>query len=475
MSGRPHSQYSPSPTARRSAAGALLLLLGLLGLGCRSPEPPPSFVVILADDARIDDLGQLPATVASIGSQGLSFDRSYVTTSLCCPSRVSLLTGKYAHSHGLLSIGPPLGGAPRLRELGVESDTIATRLQGLGYRTGFVGKYVYGTQRMPVDDVPPGWDTWVVFNWPGYENYKLREAGVLIEHGAEEASYSTDLLARKALAFLDDANGDSRPFLLVVAPYAPHVPWVPPQRYRGLEVGPGGQSARRDSDGRAYGELPDWAVGPSAPKAVAPDLADRLADRRRTLWGLDDLVAGIAEHLEAKDRSDSTWLVFTSDNGLLLGERSLFSRKHAAYEPSIQVPLLVRGPRSPKGKTRSELVANIDLAPTLMELAGAADAEAFDGRSMAKLWRGQRVGEWREDLLIELFDKPVAGTPPPYQALRGEDFLYVRYDGGLCEYFDTAVDPQQLDNRCSGLSPERRAELDARLDQLEACEGPSCW
>lgn len=173
---------------------------------------------------------------------------------------------------------------------------------------------------------------------------------------------------------------------------------------------------------------------------------------------------------------NANWtLTPTADNGLLLGEHSLFYRKHAAYEPSIQVPLLVRGPRSPKGKIRSELVANIDLAPTLVELAGAADAEAFDGRSMAKLWRGQRVGEWREDLLIELFDKPVAGTPPPYQALRGEDFLYVRYDGGLCEYFDTAVDPHQLDNRCSALSPERRAELEARLDRLQTCQGSSCW
>jgi arylsulfatase A-like enzyme len=451
-----------------------VLLLGVLG-GCRSPERPPSFVVILADDARAVDLEQLPATVAAIGAEGLTFDRSYVTTSLCCPSRVSLLTGKYAHRHGLLSIGPPLGGAPRLRKLGVEADTIATRLQALGYRTGFIGKYVYGTQRMPVDDVPPGWDLWIAFNWPGYQDYRLREGGQLTHYGMAERDYSTDVLYRKARRFLEGARDDPRPFFLLVAPYAPHTPSTPPERYRNLAVGPSGQSAYGQGDGQTLGPPPGWATGPSTLPDPIPDVAEQIADHRRSLWALDDLVIRVVEQLGEIERTDTTWTVFTSDNGLLLGEHSLFYRKHAAYEPSIQVPLLVRGPRSPKGTIRSELVANIDLAPTLVELAGAADPEAFDGRSMAKLWRGQRVGEWREDLLIELFDKPVAGTPPPYQALRGDTFLYVRYDGGLCEYFDTAVDPQQLDNRCGALSPARRAELDARLDQLEACEGPSCW
>lgn len=469
-----------SELRQRSLLARRLALAGIVAGGallsaCSPPGPPPNFVIVLADDARAADLEQLPATVAALATQGLSFERSYVTTSLCCPSRISLLTGRYAHTHGLLAIGPPLGGAPRLRQLGVESDTLATRLAARGYRTGFLGKYVYGTQRMPPSDVPPGWERWVVFDWPGYEDYRLRDGGELTHHGFRSRDYSTDLLYRKASRFLEEAEEDPRPFLLVVAPYAPHEPSTPPQRYRGASVGPMGQLAYQPLDGEPKGSLPEWATGPSAPPPVLPDLAERIADHRRSLWALDDLVARVVDELSASGRLESTWVIFTSDNGLLLGERSLFYRKHAAYEASIRVPLLVRGPGAPKGGVRDELVANIDLAPTLVELAGAPDPESFDGRSMADLWRGKKGGPGREELLVELFGEPVAGTPPPYQALRGREYLYVRYQSGECEYFDTRTDPDQLDNQCATLPARRRAELEERLGELEECRGASCW
>jgi arylsulfatase A-like enzyme len=287
----------------------------------------------------------------------VSFDHAVVTTPLCCPSRVSILTGRYAHHHGVISNAIPDGGHKRALEMGVERCTVAVWLQQAGYATALVGKYLngYGYQS-PEREIPPGWDRWAAV-WkdsgvaPG--TYRLNVDGTV----ARPAQYQTDELADQALGFMSEAQRAGSPFFLYLAPAPPHRPWIPPARYAA-------------ADANRY----------------------PIPERYRMMLAGMDLVQRVMDAAP-----DDTYFVVTSDNGYHL--LPVPGKAEPRYI-DINVPFVVIGPEL-AAATRDELVANIDLAPTIADWAGIRAPAGVDGASFVPLITGQATG-WRQRITIEM-------------------------------------------------------------------------
>ncbi|MGH2953444.1 MAG: sulfatase family protein [Solirubrobacterales bacterium] len=438
----------------------------------------PNVVVVMTDDQAVDTMRAMPYTRRAIGRKGVKFDNAVVSFPLCCPSRASFLTGQYAHNHGVLDNHEPAGGYAKL-----ESErTLPVWLERAGYRTGFVGKYLngYGDPDRATE-IPPGWSDWYGLPKEGKKrafDYPLNENGNLIRHGNRESDYKTDLLARTAGRFLDESAEAGAPFFLWVATPAPHIDKDIP---RAAERNP--QPAPRHLRTYAAERLPQ------PPSFNERDVRDkpgfvrglqRLDDRRRrelervyvsqleSLRAVDDLVRRIVRTLRRRDGLDDTLLVFTSDNGFLRGQHRIASGKAKLYEESIRVPLLVRGPGFPSGRTSSDVVANIDLAPTILELAHAEADIELDGRSLLAAARGERA---RRAVLLEVFERKA----DRFAGVRTRRFVYAERGGDLNELYDLRRDPYQLSNRArdpryAGV----RGRLHQRLAALRDCAGASC-
>ena len=447
-------------------AFALIIACGGAGLATSSAAPritPPSIVLVLTDDQRWDTLSGMPTVEEKLAAHGVTFSNSFVVNSLCCPSRTSLLTGRYSHSTGIYLNSPPYGGFRSFHD----SPTIATVLNGAGYTTGLFGKYLngYGLTAADVHYVPPGWDKWAVFlGGFTYYNYRLVEGGRVTQHADAPADYSTDVLARKAASFAATAR---QPFFLEFTPNAPHEPATPPRRYA-----------------RAFEDL-SWSKPPSFNER---DLSDKplyvrhlgltqkqieQAERFRrgqlqSALAVDDAVRAILKALERRHMLGNTMIVFASDNGVAWGEHSLgAARKLVPYEESIRVPLVIRyDPLTKKRRSQdARLALNVDLAPTFAELAGRTMPRA-EGRSLLPLLAGRRPA-WRHDFLVEHMGGRPQPDVPTYCAVRGERFKYVLYQTGEDELYDLVLDPYELENRAS--SPELAAlkeRLRARLEFL---------
>jgi arylsulfatase A-like enzyme len=430
-----------------------------------SPTPsqqPPSrrlnIVLILTDDQRWDTLWAMPNVERLLAAHGVTFRNAFVTTSLCCPSRASILTGLYSRHTGVYTDSPPLGGAPRFRD----QSTIATWLKAQGYSTGLVGKYLNAYNLIP-RHIPPGWDDWnaISSNFPAlhYYKYTINENGRFVHYGSASSDYSTTVLTGLALRFIRRATS---PFFLELCPIAPHTPSIPAPNDRGLfRTTP---LPRRPDFNEA--DVSDKPWGPF----VHP-LYPRRRDAARTGWqrqlaslqAVDRGVARIVDTLAARGQLDNTVFLYTSDNGVMYGEHRLFE-KIWPYEESIRVPLVVRVPWATSGWTDSRLVANIDLAPTIAELAGTAPPSRVDGLSLVPLLHRQ-AASWRKALVIEFLG--TGGVlPPPYEGLRTQRYAYIEYRNGWRELYDLRADPFQLSNRAG--SPSMRAIQTGLAAQLHS-------
>ena len=459
----------PVPRGRRSGpliAAASLLIVGLVagpraGAGVvRAQDPRPNVLLIVADDMRADSLAAMPA-VLRLAEHGITFNRAYVTTPLCCPSRATLLTGLYAHHHGVISNEPPEGGFERFED----RSTLATWLHAAGVRTGLIGRYLNHYQSLYI---PPGWDTWFAI-WQGsednglYYHYYVNDAGEDAYYGQSSERYSTRVVAREALRFL--ADEPDRPFFLYLAPRAPHGPATPDVHdagtLKGSDLGPWPPS---------FDEA-DVSDKPSFIRAGAPltddeqqDLADFRRRQYETLLGLDRAVEALVEQLRQDGRLDSTWIVFTADNGLMLGEHRLGRGKGRPYEESVRVPLVIVPPGGLTQARRDDhLVANVDLAPTIAALLGAEPAAPVDGLELSPLLRDP-AAPWRGALPLEMssLDDPTDS----WSAVLTADRKYVRYANGEEELYDEARDPYELDNLSADFA--RSAEKAALADLLGA-------
>lgn len=400
----------------------------------------PNVVLVLTDDQRPETLDTMP-TIDRLASQGVRFENAFATTAVCTPSRASIYSGLYAHHHG------SFGNAQAFDD----SDTLAPWLSEQGYATGFFGKYRNDT--VPGSYVPPGWSEWQAFGeapdgplaCPAegrcYFDYMLNENGVLESYGSREDEYSTDLLADRVLAFIDENAG--APFLAVYAPIAAHVPVEPAPRHVGTfaDLAPW----RPASWGIADPLQPVWvafaahAFGP----AQMQDLDLRRQREIESLQAVDEAVDHILADLERRGLRDNTLVIFTSDHGIHWGEHG-WTSKLAAYEESIRVPFVVSHPaRTPVGSVRPELVLNIDIAPSIADAAGATPGPV-DGASFLPLLAGP--APWRQDLLVENF---IDFVVRPNVAVRTTRWKYIETtapNGVVEELYDLEADPDELHN-----------------------------
>lgn len=447
---------------------------------------PPNIIFILADDLDEGVYARMTRLRALLGDQGLTFANSFVSLSLCCPSRTTSLRGQYAHNTGVFTNELPGGGFQKVLNLGLESSTFATWLRAAGYRSVLMGKYLNGYPGTAGQDyVPPGWNEWYspVSGKPYSEyNYTMNENGPLVAYGAAPEDYMVDVLSAKANDFVQRmVDAGTTPFLMYISLYVPHGPATPAPRY--INEFPGQIAPRTPS----YNEL-NVSDKPAFIQAL-PRLTqqrrkkmDNLYRKRlQSMLGLEDLVESLLLKLAATGQLGNTYVFFTSDNGFHQGQHRLESGKNTGYEEDLRVPLVVRGPGVPAGEVRNHMVANIDLAPTFAELGGAPAPNFVDGRSLVPLLGANPPPEtnWRQTLLLEHGfpggPAPAPGGAPVFQALHTADNqVYIEYETAELEYYDRKVDPNQLANAASTAGPGLLGRLATRLDVLRDCAGADC-
>lgn len=557
------------PSARLLiAAGVLALLTALTLAGGQShaaaaAQTRPSFVVIQTDDQTLDQLYAsytppggapivaMPNTLSLIANRGVTFNRYYVSYPLCCPSRVSLLTGRYAHNHNDRGNVPPNGGFTGFATRRAFSHNIATWLQNAGYRTIHIGKFLNGYGDAPYDNgrtVPPGWSSWhSVLNADTnhyYYGYTLNDNGTLDgpfgdpgswetrEYGARDdfgcpfaptnglpCFYETDVLTRIATEEILGTSPE-KPFYLQLDYTAPHGdfrrPAGPEPATRHYDSFLGAPYPHARSQGFDEGNVNDKPrFIREAPYLSLNDIHTYRVYYQKALESLravDDGVKQIVDTLGAMHRLRNTYIIFTSDNGFFYGEHRLTGGKFLAYEPSTHLPFLMRGPGIKPGSQTGELAANIDIAPTVLELAHAEADKSIDGRSLYPYAHDTSL-RTRRPILFESFVETndveengggpaaspasvaagrtgggagvntrrpratasIVAPPKNYYGVRLGPYKYIEWPDGEKELYDINKDPYELNNvvRDPNLSPIR-AFLHRELERLETCVGKQC-
>ena len=343
-------RFLPMPARRYVvvlACVALLTLASCGGSGRKSlrPSEHPNIVFVLTDDLDLAEMRYMPNVHRLLAEQGVTFTHYFVSNSLCCPSRSSILRGQYAHNTGVQTNGAQNGGFETAYRLGIEKSTIATWLHDAGYRTAYIGKYLnqYPDTAKPTY-VPPGWDEFdsaAAGNPYSEYEYQLNENGHLKLYGAKPRDYGTFVYLNKAERFMKAAAGKS--YFLYLNVYPPHQPATPAPQDRDLF--PNAQAPRIPSFNRIEAGKPAWLSQrrPLGPAAI--DGIDALhRDRIRSLQAVDRGVGQLIDTLKATGQLANTYFIFSSDNGFHLGEFGLPAGKGAPYDSDIRVPLVVRGP-----------------------------------------------------------------------------------------------------------------------------------
>jgi N-acetylglucosamine-6-sulfatase len=478
----------------RTCAGSSLVLAVALTVGfCVAAAnlaagPRPNIVVFMTDDEDLGAHAFMPKTKALIEDQGATFANYFINYPWCCPSRASILRGQYAHNTNIVGNAPPWGGYETFHGLGLEESTLAVWLQDAGYRTAMIGKYL--NRYVPEKDgVPPGWDEWHVGGnaHPSYD-YVLNENGQAVRYGSEPEDYLNDVLSRKATEVIRTSAAAEEPFFLYVLPFNPHSPSVAAPRHEGMF---------------ATAELPrppsfdeaDVSDKPAFIRQLPPLDPDQIAYleyeyRRRiaSLQAVDDMVESIVGTLRDTGLLDDTYVIYSSDNGFHMGQHRLIAGKDTPYDEDIRVPMVMRGPGVPAGLRLEAVVGNIDLAPTIAEIAGVQTPDFVDGRSFLPLLETPDQ-PWREAYLIErrrleeqlVRQSKYNGLTPAeleqvavFNGIRTADMMYVEYGSGERELYDMRADPLQLDNGIGDADPALVAALSDRLAALARCIGEDC-
>ena len=451
----------------------------------------PNIVFVLADDLSFNLLQFMPH-VQEMERRGLTFRNYFVSDSLCCPSRSSIFTGNFPHDTDVFSNVGARGGFHVFYERGEERHTFAVALQRVGYRTALMGKYLNGYLQTRGGDphvaktyVPPGWNEWDVAGW-GYPefNYQLNDDGVLQSYGHQAYDYLTDVLAGKGVDFINRSAAAGKPFFLELATFSPHSPYTPAPR--DASDFPGLQAPEPPNFDVLPTDPPSWLAGHrrlTRTQIAQINQAFRL--RAQAVQSVDDMIARIEAALAANGLTDDTYLVFSSDNGLHMGQYRLTPGKMTAFDTDIHVPLVVVGPGVPAGRSSDAMVENIDLAQTFAAIGGTE--KPSDGHSLLPLLHGEPPTDWRNAILVEHhgpdlrgvdpdFQQPSSGNPRTYEAMRTRNLLYVEYNDGETEFYDLRTDPYELHNLAGSLTSSQRAVLHAELLAIERCHnGAACW
>jgi arylsulfatase A-like enzyme len=478
--------------AKLVAIGAVLAMLaactGSSTHGTPKDGGRPNIVFVLTDDLSMNLLQYMPH-VLQMKQNGISFSNYTVADSLCCPSRSSIFTGMYPHNTHILTNTSPGGGFAKFHSLGEEANSFAVALHNDGYKTAMMGKYLNGYEpALPkthkASYVPPGWDVWNVVGNRGYSefNYAMTNAdGTSKWYGNQPKDYLTDVLSGKAVDFIKSSAASGSPFMLEVATYAPHSPYRPAPQDTSAFPG------LRAPQSPAYDTLPTnppaWLSDQTPLTRDERDLLNVIFRRRaQAVLAVDRMIGAIENALSSAGVAKNTILVFSSDNGLHLGEYRLTAGKMTAFDTDVNVPLIITGPGVTPNTATPAIAQNVDLAPTFEQLAGLSPPPTIDGRSLVPLLDGAAPSDWPNVALVEHAgpdrdvtdpDYPAlrSGNPPTYTALRTATFTYVEYVTGDAEYYDRTTDPYELDNLVGQLSSARRAQLHQEVLELASCKG----
>jgi len=448
---------------------ALLLVLGAAGAAGTAAAAPErrhvadqrlNVVLILSDDERSDGTTVMKNVQNLLLNHGVNFTDAHVTTSMCGPSRASILTGQYAHHTGVVdNFGPHA--YPAFKD---QFNDLPVWMHESGYQTALVGKYINGYTGLAGHHmVPPGWDDWQVMDsipMEAYYNYEINDNGHLEHYGNKPSDYSTTVLAHKAVQFIQKAR---HPFFLYFAPVAPHLPAIPDKQDQGkLEnIAPIHSPAFNQKN---IGKEP-WRFWHKDMLSAAAQLYINHVRIRQeeSLLALDRSVKSVVQALKARHELNRTVILYTSDNGFLWGEHRL-GGKVWPYEESTHVPLIVRTPWTTSPQRNNQPVLNIDLASTISSLAGVTPGLPQDGKSLVPFLHDEQV-PWRHAFLVEYLGKDLlhSGGPPPYVALQTRRNLWVEYRNSWRELYNLRKDPWELNNVAGD---PRTRPLQASLSQL---------
>jgi N-acetylglucosamine-6-sulfatase len=495
-----HAATEPRPIRAwiALALGAVTLGAACLVAGGSSAEHAtaaasgrPNIIVLLTDDQENLSLKVMKIVNKEMKRKGLTFKHYYTNFPLCCPSRTTMLTGEYAHNHGVLSNQPPDGGYGAFNELH-GNNYLPLWLQGAGYQTSYIGKFLneyaepdpYGT--LP-HDVPAGWDDWHVLapSKAEYFNYTLNENSNLYGYADGEEQYSTTVFTNKAKRFIRHTSPTGSPFFLMLGYAAPHgggggSPGV--SCNRGARPDPEDLGALK---GHKKPVLPpsfneaDVSDKPSPVADLPPMTPGQISDtlrKRRCAWesllAVDRSVGAILDELQKDGVRRNTYVFFTSDNGFLRGEHRIKSQKRYIYEESARVPFIVRGPGVARDEVSNDVVTNADVVPTILDLTGASAGNPQDGVSLTEDFKNPKLEHGRAILHEAFAGQTILG-------LRTSRYLYTEWDtGGPAperELYDTYADPYQLTNLADDPAHAGVVNLLAQeLRRLEDCEGEDC-
>ncbi len=420
---------------------------------------PRNVVFILSDDHRYDamsfmghPLAKTPHMDAMAGA-GIHLKNAFVTTSLCSPSRASILTGLYTFRHRVID-------NQRL----VPQGTLffPQYLQQAGYSTGFIGKWHMGAAS---DDPRPGFDYWVSFKgqgqyYPPNDKYTINDNGKRVP----QDGYITTLLTRHAIEFLKQQTDREKPFFLYLSHKAVHGPFTPEPKYAGSLADVPFElpaSSRRLSHNRL--NRPRWLLdqrnswhGMDFPLHTGNRVESFYRSYCEALRSVDDSIGAVMDQLKKMGIYDDTLVIYMGDNGYMFGEHGLID-KRVAYETSSRVPMLMQCPALIKGgRVVDEVVANIDIAPTIMEAMGLSKPPHMDGESFLPLTLGKSI-PWREYFLYVYYWEQNYPQTPTHFSLRGDQYKYTTYYGiwDSDELFDIRADPWEQNNLIHNLDYEK--------------------
>jgi N-acetylglucosamine-6-sulfatase len=464
-------------------AAWILVLLALFAhapLAQAQARKPRNIVFILTDDHRYDALGVMGHPLArtpnmdTLAKGGAHMRNAFVTTALCSPSRASILTGTYAHTHGVVDNFTPI--PPVLPNVG-------QLLKAAGYQTALVGKWHIGNE----DDKPqPGFDRWVSFRGQG-EYLPRAGATMLNVDGTRvpQKGYITDELTDYAVQWLEQTSRDT-PFFLYLSHKGVHADFVPADRHKGsLKDVPVPSPATMAPEAAVTGRFPTWVRnqrnswhGVEFPYHSTLDVAEYYRRYMETLRAVDDSVGRVLEWLKKTGQLDNTLVIYMGDNGFAFGEHGLID-KRTAFDWSMRVPMLVYAPGLvTPGQQIDRVVANIDIAPTMLDLAGTARPSHMQGESMLPILRDQKA-PWRTSLLYEYYWEWSFPQTPTQFALRGERYKYVFTHGvwDVDMFFDLQADPQESRNLADDPAHQKtiqamRAELFGMLEKTGGLKIP---
>jgi N-acetylglucosamine-6-sulfatase len=427
----------------------------------------PNIVVVMTDDLDEQSMQQLGGIRNVMGTNGTTFKNAFVSYALCCPSRATFFRGQYAHNTSITS-GTNQLGEPRFRQLGLDQTTVATRLNDVGYRTKYLGKYLNGYTG---PYVPPGWDEWFAFHGGAENNVVVKENGQKVSL----AGNSTDAFADEISDFITRSSATPDPFFVMVGTRVPHRPVEVPSRYLNSFANASLPKPPNFGEENVL-DKPQWVQSkPSLTQTKIDQLQQEYRGRLRSMLPVEDLLEQTIATLQQTGELDNTYIFFTSDNGFHLGNHRLApGGKRTPYEEDIGVPLMVRGPGVPAGDVRQQLVVNTDFAPTLADLADAPIPAFVDGSSFAPLLTSTPPSSWRSAFLQEIW-REKAGGVPTNKGIRTETHMYVDYETGERELYDLSTDPYQLESlpRTTG-NEQLYSELQTRLDALRGCSRAVC-